>query len=347
MNPAVGITVGLLGWICALLVAVGALSTALGGTPNTLIAATQAAAPRLLVAAFLVGTLLLVVDRDLAHTALPGGVLLAGAFAWTLQLLPLAPVAGTPAADGFRLLAVNLLITNEDAETIASDLVDIDADVLVTLETTETTREALEAELATYRLVSTGDGKRGRWASVWVHERVSGNVIRERPLIVGDETLPGIEYRRQSGTDGDGRDAPVHIVGVHLHSPVGQADAESWRRELADLTRHAGTGSEYMVLAGDFNAGAGHPHFAAILEYARDAGRSPWGSGTPTWPVFGRGHAAYRWFPPTLDLDHILTGKRLAAKGYRTVRVHGSDHMAVTAEIVERGTRNDTVSKAP
>lgn len=342
MSPAIGAAAGIFGWVLALIVAVGALSTALGGTPNTFIAAVQAAAPRLIVAGFLVGVLLLVVDRDLGHTALPGGVLLAGTFAWTMQLLPVAGVTGAPAQEGFQLLSANLLITNDDVDAIAADLVAVDPDVLVTLETAVTTRNALQARLPMYRLTSTGSGERGRWASVWVHERVSGNVVGERRLTIGGETLPGIEYRMGAGAPDDG--AIVHVVGVHLHSPTGGVDAEAWQDELKDLTGHVRADSAHLVLAGDFNAGGGHPLLSLVLDRVRDAGRTPWGTGTPTWPVFGRGHGAYRWFLPTLDLDHILTGKSLAAKNYRTVRVRGSDHLAVTAEIVERVQRSTRAS---
>lgn len=339
MTAVIGVVGGVLGWILAGIIAVGALSAALGGTPNPLVAAIQGAAPRLIVAGFLVGAFLVVVAKDLAYTALPGGVLLAGAFAWTLQLLPVAEVTGTPAKDGLHLLSVNLLITNADVEAIAEDLGAFDADVLVTLETESATRDALERHLPSYRIVSTGSGERGRWASVWVHERVAGNVVVERQLRIAGEHLPGVEYR-----SGDAREI-IHIVGVHLHSPAGGDDASAWRRELDALAEHAAGNGANLVLAGDFNAGGAHPAFAALLGNMRDAGRTPWGTGTPTWPVFGRGHGTYRWFLPTLDLDHILTGGTLATKGYRTARIHGSDHLGVSAEILLRD-RVDTRSTA-
>jgi endonuclease/exonuclease/phosphatase (EEP) superfamily protein YafD len=337
---SLGIAAGVLGWVLALIVGAGALSTAMSSTPNSLFAAVQGASPRLVVLGALLGVVLTVVGRELEHTFLPGVVLLAGTLAWTIQLLPVAEVAGTAGQDGIRLLSTNLLITNEDTKSIAADLTAVNADVLVTLETGLHTRESLATHLPSYRIVSTGEGARGLWASVWVHERVLTNVLSERRLRVGGETLPGIEYRLGESAEKGSAATTIHIVGVHLHSPSSGDDADGWREELKDLTRHAGAEGSNLVLAGDFNAGRAHPVFAPLLEIVRDAGRTTWGTGTPTWPVFGRGEGSYRWFFPSLDLDHILTGKHLAATRYRSVSIHGSDHLGVVAEIVTRTTEH-------
>lgn len=343
MNPVLGIIVALLGWLLAALVAIGTLGTALGVTPGPFAAAVQGSAPRLIVLGILLGTVLLVLDRELGTTMLPGGILLAGAFAWTLQLLPIAAVEGTATKDGFRIFSTNLLLTNDDVEHIATDVLSTDPDVLVTLEIEAETRDALARRLTTYRLVSVGDGERGRWAGIWVHERLDANVVSEKRLPVGDEILPGIEYRVQDSHGGGHRD--VHVVGVHLHSPASDDGNAKWRTELADLNRYAEEHGDRLVLAGDFNAGSAHPGFAALLTHLRDAGRTPWGTGTPTWPVLGRGHGVYRAMPPTLDIDHVLTGKHLSARGHRAVRVHGSDHKGVVAEIVFRQAPHDPESR--
>lgn len=341
---SLGIAAGILGWALALIVGTGALSTAMGSTPNSLIAAVQGASPRLVVLGVLLGVVLTVVSRDLEHTFLPGVALLAGTLAWAIQLFPVAEVVGAARQNGIRLLSTNLLITNEETGSIAADIRDVDADVLVTLETELLTRDSLAVHLPLYRIISTGEGARSRWSSIWVHERVPINVLSERRLQIGGETLPGIEYRLGESSDKSSAATTIHIVGVHLHAPSNEDDANAWREELEDLTIHASAEGSNLVLAGDFNAGRSHPGFAPLLEVVRDAGRTPWGTGTPTWPVFGRGDGPYRWFFPSLDIDHILIGKHLAANKYHTVTIHGSDHLGVVAEIVTRTTQRGVPS---
>jgi endonuclease/exonuclease/phosphatase (EEP) superfamily protein YafD len=330
MSAVLVTAVACVGWCLAVLVSIGALTTAAGITPNPVIAAVQGGAPRLIPVGVLLAAILLFAGRDWSATTLPGGILLAASFAWLLQLLPAAPVNGTLMSPEFRLLSVNLLITNDDVAGIASDILSVDPDIIVTLETAETTQRSLSTHLAGYRVASIGEGGRGGWASIWVHERIEANLeTGEHRLEAGGETLPGIRYRIET----DRGATSIHVVGVHLHSPSTREDGERWAEELADLAQHARAYGERLVLAGDFNAGSAHPALAPLLTTTRDAGRTPWGAGTPTWPVRGAGEGTYRWFPSMLDLDHILTGGGVGARGYRTVRVAGSDHLGIVADI--------------
>lgn len=330
MSAALSTVAALVGWCFALLVAIGALTMAADTTPNPVVAAVQGAAPRLIPGGVLLAAILLVTGRDWSAATLPGGVLLAASSAWLLQLLPAAPVNGTDSSPAFSVLAVNLLITNDDVAGIASDILRADPDIIVTLETEESTRRALSARLTGYRIASIGEGARGDWVGIWVHERLEGNLEKgEHRLEAGSETLPGIRYRVETARG----PSSVHVVGVHLHSPRTREDRERWAEELADLARHARVHGERLVLAGDFNAGRAHPALAPLLATTRDAGRTLWGAGTPTWPVRGSGEGAYRWSPTMLDLDHILTGSGLGARGYRTVRVTGSDHLGIIADV--------------
>jgi len=325
------------GWTLAAVLAVGALASAAGAAPHPVVIAVQAAAPRLIPLGALLGAALLLL-HPVVGVGLPGGALLSAAAAWTLLLLPVAPVdapAGTAGRDGLLLLSSNLLLSNDEHAAAGADIAAAGADVVVTLETAEDAVDALARNLPGYRLTGTGTGERGRWTAIWVHERALDHVVdADRPLTAGDETYPGIAYRA------GGADSPViHVVGIHLHAPGTRDNARHWRRELADLTRAAEAArrrGEHLVLAGDFNAGRSHPAMGRLLAVMRDAGRTPFGWGTPTWPVRGAGPRPYRTLPPILDLDHILTGPGVDAGEHRTVRVTGSDHLAVTARITPR-----------
>jgi endonuclease/exonuclease/phosphatase family metal-dependent hydrolase len=82
------------------------------------------------------------------------------------------------------------------------------------------------------------------------------------------------------------------------------------------------------VVAGDFNADRDHAAFRGLL----DAGL------TDVHDALGRGLA--RTFPtgmPVLQLDHVLVrdgaGGRLTPLEVREVRVPGSDHLGVLADL--------------
>lgn len=318
-----------LGWLFATVVTVGALTTAAGWTPHPLVAGVQGAAPRIVPIGVLLGVLLVAASRDLSGVLLPGAVLLTGVTAWTILLLPAGSSAQSSGEPGLRILSTNLLITNTDVAEIAQDIISADPDVLITVETTEVTRETLKDHLTSYQVKDTGRGARGSWATVWVHERASARVDDGADGIeAGAEYLPGVRFRV-----GPAAGEVIHIVGVHLHAPSTAKGISLWQAEFADLTRHAATGGERLVLGGDFNAGRSHPVAKELFGLLGDAGRTPWGSGTPTWPVLGRSNGLYRFLPPLLDLDHILVGPGLASRNYRTVGIHGSDHLGVITDV--------------
>jgi len=124
----------------------------------------------------------------------------------------------------------------------------------------------------------------------------------------------------------------IRVVGVHLHAPSVTGQVHTWEEELEEIATLASADGERLVLAGDFNAGHGHPGFRDLLDAFDDTASSPFG-GEPTWPVRSHASGWHRLLPPLLDLDHILVGDGLVGTGNTRVSIAGSDHLGVAADI--------------
>jgi endonuclease/exonuclease/phosphatase family metal-dependent hydrolase len=118
----------------------------------------------------------------------------------------------------------------------------------------------------------------------------------------------------------------VELTSVHTVPPVSPSSIRGWTRDLADLP--APSDAVLRVLAGDFNATFDHAAMRAVLArgYADAALRA------------GRG-LAWTWRPlrlrvPRLSLDHVLIDPRISVASVELVRVAGSDHLAVVADLV-------------
>lgn len=128
---------------------------------------------------------------------------------------------------------------------------------------------------------------------------------------------------------------PFRLVGVHAKAPV----------QLRSFELHdaffAWAGTEFrtrtaarvpLVMAGDFNASRWQPPMRRLLDAgAHDAHESVGAAFATTWPVLGGG---WRRLPPFLHLDHVLVNDGVAVLRVEDVRIAGSDHEAVLADIV-------------
>lgn len=305
-------------WVLTGALSIGLTATLTGTTVHPVVAAVQGTAPRLIVVAVVVGAASVLVGRPA-----PAILLLLVTGTWTFLLG--AGAGHDPASPGtqVRIMSTNLLLSNVDADAAGSDIADADADVLVTVETSDAMRDALAARLGDYRQVSTGNGARGAWTTIWVHERIAADARVGEPVKLSRSELPSV-YIRVDGTE-------IRVVGVHLHAPSVTGQVRTWEEELEELAVLA-SGGKHLVLAGDFNAGHGHPGFRVLLDALDDAASGPFG-GEPTWPVRRHASGWQRLLPPLLDIDHILIGGGLVCADNRRVGVAGSDHMGVAADI--------------
>lgn len=250
---------------------------------------------------------------------------LCAAVAWAIALPTFfAHTAAGPAT--FTVMAVNLDRGRGNADQVMAAVEAHDVDVLVL---TEVTPDAVD------RLAAAGLTRRfDRHTGAAHADADSGTMIYTRlPMtIVSGTGNPALEQtpklQPEVVLDVDG--SPVRLKAVHPVAPVG-SDAARWRAGLRALDewKRAAPPGERLILAGDFDAGFGHPGFRALAAGLVDAQREAGQGWVRTWPVVGRR------MPPFVALDHLLS-RRLGVAAAGQVAFHGSDHMLVWASYTLR-----------
>lgn len=231
---------------------------------------------------------------------------------------------GVPARDRtaphLRLLTWNLHDTNGDAAAIdrVLDGIGASADLIVL-------QEISAANLPALRRSTTLAGY--PYSFLTPDPTAFGSGIWSRMPLEGAERFDvgGLPMARATVLSPGG---PVRLVDVHTLSPVSKDGLELWPRQLRALGEEARRPGPPILLAGDFNATWGHRPFRRLLdtglEDAAAARSRPW---SWTWP------ADRRIVPPTLRLDHVLTGPGLAATGYAVGGAGGSDHRSIVVDL--------------
>lgn len=139
-------------------------------------------------------------------------------------------------------------------------------------------------------------------------------------LIAGRMRIPGLE-------------ADPLVLSLHITSPV-TAKAGSFRRwrsgiasAKANLDHFAQVaGPDAVIASGDFNSTPDMRQFRDLLtDGYRDAAAQVGALWEPTFP-------SRHWFPPLITIDHVLT-RNASASSLKTVKVPGSDHMALLATV--------------
>lgn len=228
--------------------------------------------------------------------------------------------------DRVRLVSANVWNGSINLPAIATELAELDADMVVLQEVTPRHLRRLDesATLGRYpEKVVMPDHEHnglGVWSRFELSEVEWLEMAGERQLRAW-VTLPG-----------GGR---LRLYVVHAPSPiVSKIDRWcSWFGELAravsvDLCGHP----HPLLVAGDFNATVDHMPFRRLLraglgDAALLAGRG-W---QMTWPTHRRA------LPPLFGLDHILVRSNVRVANYRLGRGVGSDHRPVVVDLIVTG----------
>jgi endonuclease/exonuclease/phosphatase (EEP) superfamily protein YafD len=121
---------------------------------------------------------------------------------------------------------------------------------------------------------------------------------------------------------------PVELVAVHARAPTSASATRVWRDDLQALPG-GGAGGPLRVLAGDFNATLDHAELRELLAGGyRDAAEQAGNGLRPTWTM------ERNLLPPLVTIDHVLADRRMRVASARVVRIPGSDHRGVLAELV-------------
>lgn len=117
------------------------------------------------------------------------------------------------------------------------------------------------------------------------------------------------------------RDRPIHVMGVHLHWPLGPRDAARRNGELAGIAALAQAQREPLLVLGDLNVTPWSSHFTNTLAAARLRDCSAGKGLQPTWPS----HAVLLG----IRIDHCLVSAHWRAVDAWTGPHLGSDHRPV------------------
>lgn len=218
-----------------------------------------------------------------------------------------------------RVLTVNLRMGAVDAEALVATARDR-ADLLVVQELTPEVAERLagvESALP-HRALDARPSAAG--VGIWSRypvQRFSRLPGYELGMLVSSLRIPEVTTE-------------VTVVSAHVVGPWPQP-IDGWRREmtvlpktLAALAKSAGAGA--VIVAGDFNATHDMLPFRRLLDDGfRDAAEQSGAGLAATFPADGP-------TPAIIQIDHILT-RNAAATAAQTVRVPGTDHLGVLAEV--------------
>jgi endonuclease/exonuclease/phosphatase family metal-dependent hydrolase len=272
----------------------------------------------------------------------PAGVAAVTAVALIAVVAPRA-FGGAADAEGpaLRVLTANLLAGAGDAETLVRLVRDNGVDVLAVQEFTPEAAARLDAHgLATlmpHRQLNPVVGTSG--SGLYSRFPLTGGGVRRNPggftQAYATLTAPGA--------------APATVESVHPMAPYALEKLRDWKRDLDGQPRATPDGP-VRVLAGDFNATLDHAPLRRLLASGyRDAADAAGAGLTGTWGPYlpDRSHSSDR-VPairrmaaritgdriPPVTIDHVLVDRRVGVRDVSVLRLPGSDHRPVYAELV-------------
>jgi endonuclease/exonuclease/phosphatase family metal-dependent hydrolase len=232
---------------------------------------------------------------------------------------------GSSAAAGgpsLRVMSANLAFGNADPEAVVRLVREERIDVLAVQELTPRAiaglrKAGLEALLSERALFPDARASGGG-----LYARYPLRHVEEGSEVPGGFPMPRAQVRIDT-------DTAVGVVSVHPVPPTGSSEVELWEDGLRSLPPASSAGVPW-ILAGDFNATLDHAELRRILDAGYVDAADAEGVGlSPTWPSDR--------FPPPVTIDHVLADERIGIEDLSTHDLPGSDHRAVSAELLLPG----------
>jgi endonuclease/exonuclease/phosphatase (EEP) superfamily protein YafD len=236
-----------------------------------------------------------------------------------VQVVPLYVGHGTTSTGTpMRVLAWNVLATNQRTERIVEYVQHSDADVILVQEVSPQLGNALSRLGPSYRVVDMVP--RLDNFGIALLSRIEGVEAKVVPL--GTADIPAIE----ATITWEGRE--WKMLGVHILPPVSAELAVMRNRGLAFILAWMKQQTGLYFVVGDFNVTPYSPHFASLMN-TTGARNSMRGFGPQaTWPQ-------RPWFllPMQIPIDHLLHGPKLVTMLREVGPSFGSDHRALIATL--------------
>lgn len=256
------------------------------------------------------------------EAAVAGACLMVGAALLAARVLPGPTPSPAPAGPRLTVAVANLREGNADAEALVDAVDGAGVDVLVVLELTGTSIEALAAAGLSARLPE----------RVALPSRFTsgGGIWSRHPLTPREPSRSrgfGATPRATIEIPGHG---PLDVDAVHPLPPITREWTAAWTRVLAGLPapEHAVEESR-RLLAGDFNATVDHGRFRALFDLGWVDAADARGAGLrPTFGGLGSGEPV-----PPVSLDHVLVDRAVAVEHVATRPLPGSDHRMLVARL--------------
>jgi endonuclease/exonuclease/phosphatase family metal-dependent hydrolase len=268
--------------------------------------------------------IIVAVVAGLVRQLVPAAVALIAFAVLAATILPRAfsnGVSAPPDGAPLKVMTANLEFGDSDAEGVVELVREEEPDVLAVQELTpdaaqELRRAGLLEELPERRLPEPGATGNGLYSRYPLH--AAGTEATSSAGFV----VPRAIIRVPGG-------GSVEVVSVHA-APPRAGEVDQWESDLRSLPDATPAGM-LRLLAGDFNATLDHAELREVLDSGYvDAADADGQALTPTWPVG-------RIIPPPLTVDHLLADERIAVEGVSVHDLPGSDHKAVSAELVLPG----------
>lgn len=221
-------------------------------------------------------------------------------------------------SDNFRLLTMNVSVTNRDFERISDCIKAAAPDVICVQELSPEMNEYLAKSLTKYpyRLVDPRKDPFG--IGIYSRFYINSQVLIPSDNIVGAGGKQTINAVKIGITFGD---QTVDVISAHPPPPLTQ-EVSNWRNRLLEFIADVAVKSENpLIIAGDFNCTSYSPVFSKILKRGK-LQDSEIGFGIqPTWPN--------NMLPLTIPIDHVLYKGPIRIVDRRLGPSINSDHTPV------------------
>jgi endonuclease/exonuclease/phosphatase (EEP) superfamily protein YafD len=275
---------------------------------------------------FVVALLLLLVARlgagvAIRRLALYGGVVaLVGAVAHAVWLAPLYAGKHPTGKPDLTVMTLNLRFGLGDADKTVELATARKVDVLVLEEVTPEELVKLDADGLNVLLPN-------RYGTA--DPGVAGTVISSAyPLEQGKQLAVhngGYQVRVLAPK-------PFWLVAVHTGQPL--TSLSVWRSDHAAIHQAVAALKGPKIVAGDFNATLNHAPMKALLDLGlHDAAEQANSGWQATWPGDTKARSGFPIPFGLIAIDHVLSSSPFGAISTQVVKIDGTDHKALIAEL--------------